>query len=1008
MDGKAAILTANFERYQIGKTCLNQKEYRTGFRITRRIVPHYPLRQTQDRYQSLEPDANQVTSKRAPLVPRLEGGSRDVFLGLAPGSQPSVVLRLDSSVGRQQPRVQLVVRESFACSNMADVVVKRRVYPEYSCSPCILSVLHSGHSSYQNVRFNAVQCDVYLDNLSGWLSPAAETYRSGSEKSFGRERLIVRGERRRYSETFIDAIMPRLRGRMDSRRGRFFVLGGGKGGDGAGYNRYSCDTEVEKSGPSLPNGADNGAPCYLGAALHLSPARRRRVLRARIAMVSTVSGRLERRDACHSTPFHPNIQARSVPGNEPSRAFWCSVDGQALVAVRDVRTTTYCMGIISVVFLLRCAQRGCKFRGRPDKQNTCRGSSSSPGRLSCRDVHCDRVAGSAHLPARRPVTYGPSCRATHRARAPAYCRLLTLSLRRALVMSPCPGPYYGLHVQIAYTAILQRDSRDATKMETAHLVCTVQRHDGNTARLARRSDEALGARGADGIATTHCDKHCEEPVSEILSTGQQSGTSERVWSSAGVKGRGKREFHEKTPPTNGMVRHDSHKRKSGAIGDEYAKQRADIGQRHAGRFVFPHQASNERRSQRWVCPVVQLTTRTASGTMTFQRVQDGIYRVLASSIRYLSRRKMPTAGRNEWKVIIFDKKEEERSILRNLVGGVGQVGERRGDEANSNVSFTEAEEYTTCIEVDLKQGFQKSVILDSRLFVILWHANSTENSLSDDIINSFSVKINNCPFSPVPFLYKLLQYCMPILWGNIPHIGRMKKSYMDIGPKRFVSSLQPVIHNVRCMSRGLDHVTVECHRSCNYSPIPAPEEPCFISTRLDLHLWEHLKALLYATPVDHVHSLRNRICGGSRNNQEFSRDSSKHPGVQATCELSCTMVEDAATAFHSNMIQPAGHTLRGSDHLIGVVDEFSSVSCVTLRILFTCQALSTNEIIGSPLKVPHVHAAQREHCKSVHGGDGVLGCAWQCRPYRSRFSASNTKKKRKRQLQAITSECVYE
>ncbi|KAJ8869178.1 hypothetical protein PR048_030748 [Dryococelus australis] len=40
---------------------------------------------------------------------------------------------------------------------------------------------------------------------------------------------------------------------------------------------------------------------------------------------------------------------------------------------------------------------------------------------------------------------------------------------------------------------------------------------------------------------------------------------------------------------------------------------------------------------------------------------------------------------------------------------------------------------------------------------------------------------------------------------------------------------------------------------------------------------EHLKALVYATPVDDVGTLRNQNCGGLRNNQEFPRDSSTHP-----------------------------------------------------------------------------------------------------------------------------------
>ncbi|KAJ8867704.1 hypothetical protein PR048_031507 [Dryococelus australis] len=68
------------------------------------------------------------------------------------------------------------------------------------------------------------------------------------------------------------------------------------------------------------------------------------------------------------------------------------------------------------------------------------------------------------------------------------------------------------------------------------------------------------------------------------------------------------------------------------IGDEYCKQRADIGKRHADtqlhrdsgapqikknwRVTFPHQAINERRIQRWVCPAVDnRTTETATGTI---------------------------------------------------------------------------------------------------------------------------------------------------------------------------------------------------------------------------------------------------------------------------------------------------------------------------------------------------------------------------------------------------------
>ncbi|KAJ8880440.1 hypothetical protein PR048_016909 [Dryococelus australis] len=67
--------------------------------------------------------------------------------------------------------------------------------------------------------------------------------------------------------------------------------------------------------------------------------------------------------------------------------------------------------------------------------------------------------------------------------------------------------------------------------------------------------------------------------------------------------------------------------------------------------------------------------------------------------------------------------------------------------------------------------------------------------------------------------------------------------------KRFVSVLQPIIHNVQCMARGLDRVTVECHRSCNWQPHIRPRGAL-------MHL------LVYATRVEHVDTLRDRIAAG--------------------------------------------------------------------------------------------------------------------------------------------------
>ncbi|KAJ8871822.1 hypothetical protein PR048_028162 [Dryococelus australis] len=62
------------------------------------------------------------------------------------------------------------------------------------------------------------------------------------------------------------------------------------------------------------------------------------------------------------------------------------------------------------------------------------------------------------------------------------------------------------------------------------------------------------------------------------------------------------------------------------------------------------------------------------------------------------------------------------------------------------------------------------------------------------------------------------------------------------------------------LSRGLDHITVEGHRSCNWQPHQPPRGPDLNS--LDNHLWGHLKALVYATRVDDLDTLRNLIVAG--------------------------------------------------------------------------------------------------------------------------------------------------
>ncbi|KAJ8868774.1 hypothetical protein PR048_030314 [Dryococelus australis] len=104
-------------------------------------------------------------------------------------------------------------------------------------------------------------------------------------------------------------------------------------------------------------------------------------------------------------------------------------------------------------------------------------------------------------------------------------------------------------------------------------------------------------------------------------------------SSGGMKERGKWDCPEKgrrtkailaTFLTPGRLHRESNPDRLGgrnsllrpAVRDEYAKQRADVGQRHAGRVVFPRQAFAERIPQRWVRPIADnRLPGTASGTM---------------------------------------------------------------------------------------------------------------------------------------------------------------------------------------------------------------------------------------------------------------------------------------------------------------------------------------------------------------------------------------------------------
>ncbi|KAJ8874040.1 hypothetical protein PR048_024880 [Dryococelus australis] len=103
----------------------------------------------------------------------------------------------------------------------------------------------------------------------------------------------------------------------------------------------------------------------------------------------------------------------------------------------------------------------------------------------------------------------------------------------------------------------------------ADLICTVQDHDGNTTRHARRSDEPLGVHVSLarivpwllGLGRVSEEIRVAFNI-EVLRADE--GEARRVWSSTGMKGLEKTDDPRENPPTSGIVRHDSHMRKSGS------------------------------------------------------------------------------------------------------------------------------------------------------------------------------------------------------------------------------------------------------------------------------------------------------------------------------------------------------------------------------------------------------------------------------------------------------------
>ncbi|KAJ8878413.1 hypothetical protein PR048_018991 [Dryococelus australis] len=125
--------------------------------------------------------------------------------------------------------------------------------------------------------------------------------------------------------------------------------------------------------------------------------------------------------------------------------------------------------------------------------------------------------------------------------------------------------------------------------------------------------------------------------------------------------------------------------------------------------------------------------------------------------------------------------------------------------------------------------------------------------------------------------------------GILLHESRVRKSGHDpaVNQTRRVVQWHACEHGSRTDTRKIRKTagaSPNCYVPVNPSPYQPPRSPDL--NPLDFYLWAHLKARAYEIPVDDLGILRNRIC-----------------------EVPCITQMNAAMAFHSNMIQPAGHTL---------------------------------------------------------------------------------------------------
>ncbi|KAJ8889300.1 hypothetical protein PR048_008798 [Dryococelus australis] len=110
-----------------------------------------------------------------------------------------------------------------------------------------------------------------------------------------------------------------------------------------------------------------------------------------------------------------------------------------------------------------------------------------------------------------------------------------------------------------------------------------------------------------------------------------------------------------------------------------------------------------------------------------------------------------------------------------------------------------------------------------------------------------------------------------------------------------------------CMSPGSIMLLWNAIAAVIDSPIPVPDFNPQV-----FYSWGHLKALAYATSVEYVGTLRNRIVAGCETIKTFPGIHQRirvsiQRRVDACCEVSCIMQTNAAMAFHRNMTQPMGH-----------------------------------------------------------------------------------------------------